>query len=77
MAAGSRYGITLKQLRDLMEFRGKEGVDKINNMYGGVHEIAKKLQSSETTGKKHGNRFLSVLQETGLFIRMQLVVWNS
>jgi len=50
MAAGSRYGISLKQLRDLMEFRGKEGVDKINNLHGGVHEIAKKLQSSETTG---------------------------
>lgn len=52
MASGFQYGITLKQLRDLMEFRGKEGVDKINNEFGGVHEVAKKLLTSETTGKK-------------------------
>ena len=51
MAAGSRYGISLKQLRELMEFRGREGVEKIKE-YGGVHEIANKLQSSEKSGKE-------------------------
>jgi hypothetical protein len=49
MAAGVRYGISLKQLRELMEFRGREGVEKIRE-YGGVHEIAKKLQTSEKSG---------------------------
>lgn len=29
MAAGSRYGVTLKQLRELMENRSHEGVDKV------------------------------------------------
>jgi len=47
--AGCRYGVTLKQLRELMEYRGPEGVAKVNE-YGGVHEIASKLKSSETTG---------------------------
>lgn len=49
MAANSRYGITLKQLRELMEHRGREGVEKVAE-YGGVHEIARKLNTSEATG---------------------------
>jgi len=49
MAAGSRYGVTLKQLRELMEARGLEGVQKVAE-YGGVHDIAKKLNSSEASG---------------------------
>jgi len=51
MASGSRFEVSLKQLRDLMEFRGKEGIDKINKVHGGVQEIAKKLNTSEATGK--------------------------
>ena len=50
MAAGSRYGITLKELRELMEFRGPEGVEKIKE-YGGATGLAKKLNTSESTGK--------------------------
>ena len=49
MAAGSRYGITLKELRELMEFRGPEGVEKIKE-YGGATGLAKKLNTSESTG---------------------------
>jgi len=49
MAAGSRYGVTLKQLRELMEARGLEGVQKVSE-YGGVHDIAKKLNTSEAQG---------------------------
>ena len=53
MAAGSRYGITLKELRELMEFRGDEGVEKLKG-YGGAQGLAKKLNTSETAGKnKH------------------------
>jgi len=49
MAAASRYGLTLKQLRELMENRGREGVQRVSE-YGGVHEIARKLNTSEATG---------------------------
>ena len=49
MAAGSRYGVTLKQLRELMESRGAEGVQKVQD-FGGVHEIARKLNTSEASG---------------------------
>ena len=30
MAAASRYGVSLKQLRELMEHRGREGVDRVS-----------------------------------------------
>lgn len=49
MPAEHEYGITLKQLRNLMEFRGTESVEKINS-YGGVQEVAHKLRSSDSTG---------------------------
>ena len=31
MAAASRYGVSLKQLRELMEHRGREGVDRVSS----------------------------------------------
>ena len=49
MAAGSRYGVTLKQLRELMEHRGLEGVAKMAEL-GGSTEIARKLNTSPTAG---------------------------
>ncbi|KAL6433968.1 hypothetical protein ACFW04_005856 [Cataglyphis niger] len=45
----AQYGVTLKQLRELMELRGREGVNKINS-YGGVQEICKKLYTSPNEG---------------------------
>ncbi|XP_015840466.1 plasma membrane calcium-transporting ATPase 2 isoform X3 [Tribolium castaneum] len=45
----AQYGITLKQLRDLMEHRGREGVNKIAD-FGGVQEICKKLYTSPSEG---------------------------
>ncbi|XP_076232963.1 plasma membrane calcium-transporting ATPase 3 isoform X4 [Calliopsis andreniformis] len=45
----AQYGITLKQLRELMEHRGREGVNKINS-HGGVQEICKKLYTSPSEG---------------------------
>ena len=50
MAAGSRYGITLKELRELMEFRGAEGGEKLKE-YGGAQGLAKKLNTSDVNGK--------------------------
>jgi Ca2+ transporting ATPase len=45
----AQYGITLKQLRELMETRGREGVAKIQD-YGSVQEICKKLYTSPSEG---------------------------
>ena len=49
MAAGSRDGVTLKQLRELMEHRGLEGVGKVTDL-GGNTEIARKLNTSPSAG---------------------------
>lgn len=46
----AQYGVTLKQLRELMELRGREGVNKLNG-YGGVQEICKKLYTSPNEGR--------------------------
>ncbi|RXG65110.1 Plasma membrane calcium-transporting ATPase 3 [Armadillidium vulgare] len=46
----AQYGITLKQLRELMEVRGPEAVEKITNEHGGTLEICKKLYSSPVDG---------------------------
>lgn len=45
----AQYGISLKQLRELMEHRGREGINKINEL-GGVNEICKKLYTSFNEG---------------------------
>ena len=50
MAATSRFGVSLKQLRELMEFRGAEGVQKLNEL-GGVKGLLAKLNTSEDIGK--------------------------
>lgn len=46
----AQYGISLKQLRELMEHRGREGVAKISD-FGGIHELCKKLYTSPNEGK--------------------------
>ncbi|CAG0912531.1 unnamed protein product [Notodromas monacha] len=46
----AQYGISLKQLRDLMEVRGREAIDKINAEYSGVLNICKNLYTSPTEG---------------------------
>ena len=50
MASTSRYGVSLKQLRDLMEFRGAEGVQKLNEL-GGVRGLIGGLNTSDSNGK--------------------------
>ena len=47
------FGVTLKQLRELMEHRGPEGVDKITEL-GGIHEVCKKLKTTEKQGLTGG-----------------------
>ncbi|XP_071518784.1 plasma membrane calcium-transporting ATPase 2 isoform X4 [Panulirus ornatus] len=46
----AQYGVTLKQLRELMESRGQEGIDRIQREFGSTLEITKKLYSSPTNG---------------------------
>nr|XP_023021649.1 plasma membrane calcium-transporting ATPase 2-like isoform X2 [Leptinotarsa decemlineata] len=45
----AQYGITVKQLRDLMELRGPDGIAEITK-YGGTQEICKKLYTSPSEG---------------------------
>ncbi|KAG5895095.1 hypothetical protein JTB14_023268 [Gonioctena quinquepunctata] len=45
----AQYGITLKQLRDLMEHRGPDGIAKITE-FGGTQELCKKLYTSPSEG---------------------------
>ncbi|CAG5130828.1 unnamed protein product, partial [Candidula unifasciata] len=47
---GGGFGITVEELRNLMEHRAQEGLDLVNNKYGGVHELCKLLKTSATTG---------------------------
>ncbi len=56
MASSSRFGVALKQLRELMEFRGAEGVAKLNEL-GGVKGLLQKLNTSEETGTNHDSFF--------------------
>jgi len=45
----AQYGVTLKQLRELMEHRGREGIAKLNEL-GGVQDVCKKLYTSPSEG---------------------------
>jgi hypothetical protein len=45
----AQYGLSLKQLRELMEVRGREACEQLRQ-YGGVQEICKKLYTSPTEG---------------------------
>lgn len=47
---GGSFGITVEELRNLMEHRAQEGLDLVNNKFGGVHEMCKLLKTSATNG---------------------------
>uniref|UniRef100_A0A0A9WKV1 Calcium-transporting ATPase n=2 Tax=Lygus hesperus TaxID=30085 RepID=A0A0A9WKV1_LYGHE len=59
----AQYGISLKQLRELMEHRGREGVAKITD-FGGVQEICKKLYTSPSEGLSGSHTDLEHRRET-------------
>ena len=46
----AKYGCSLKELRELMEHRSHEGYQKIQNDYGGVLELCKRLYTSPNEG---------------------------
>ncbi|KFM74141.1 Plasma membrane calcium-transporting ATPase 3, partial [Stegodyphus mimosarum] len=46
----AQYGVELKDLRELMECRGREAIQRIKEEYSGVQELCKKLYTSPTDG---------------------------
>ncbi|KAA0724406.1 Plasma membrane calcium-transporting ATPase 1 [Triplophysa tibetana] len=44
------FGCTLKELRSLMELRGTDGLQRIQECYGDVQELCSRLKSSPTEG---------------------------
>ncbi|XP_070193153.1 plasma membrane calcium-transporting ATPase 2-like isoform X2 [Littorina saxatilis] len=47
---GTEFGISLRELRELMEHRKEDGLNLIKTKYGGVLEMCKKLKTSPTEG---------------------------
>ena len=60
------FGASLQELRTLMEHRGHEAYNKIQNDYGGVLELCKRLYTSSNEGK---SLFLFILyiMSTGFY----------
>ncbi|XP_063288787.1 plasma membrane calcium-transporting ATPase 3 isoform X2 [Pelobates fuscus] len=46
----SGFGCTLQELRSLMELRGAEAIQKIQDSYGDVHGLCRRLKTSPTEG---------------------------
>ncbi|GAB6019398.1 Plasma membrane calcium-transporting ATPase 3, variant 3 [Chamberlinius hualienensis] len=46
----ARYGVTVLQLQKLMECRGREAVERINNEFGGIQEICRLVYTSPNEG---------------------------
>lgn len=44
------FGCTLQELRSLMEVRGAEAIQKIQDSYGDVHGLCRRLKTSPTEG---------------------------
>nr|QFR55262.1 PMCA2 [Onchidium reevesii] len=48
---GAAFGLTVDELRSLMEHRGQEGLELLNSsQYGGVQEMCKRLRTSPVQG---------------------------
>lgn len=47
----SGFGMTVMELRELMEFRGGEAVQIITTKYAGATNICRKLLTDENSGK--------------------------
>ncbi|XP_040904832.1 plasma membrane calcium-transporting ATPase 3b isoform X2 [Toxotes jaculatrix] len=48
--AGGDFGATVKELRELMELRGAEALQKIQDSYGDTEGLCQRLQSNTTDG---------------------------
>lgn len=49
--AGGDFGVTVKELRELMELRGADALQKIQDCYGDTDGLCQRLQSSTTNGE--------------------------
>lgn len=59
----TQYGVSLRQLRDLMEHRGLEGLARLRSL-GGVQELCLKLYTSSTLGLAGSDTDLEHRRET-------------
>ncbi|KAK4018212.1 hypothetical protein OUZ56_000280 [Daphnia magna] len=59
----AQYGVSLKQLREVMELRGREAVEQLRH-YGGVQELCKKLYTSPTEGLSGSPKDIEHRRET-------------
>nr|XP_036221636.1 plasma membrane calcium-transporting ATPase 2 isoform X3 [Bactrocera oleae]XP_036221637.1 plasma membrane calcium-transporting ATPase 2 isoform X3 [Bactrocera oleae]XP_036221638.1 plasma membrane calcium-transporting ATPase 2 isoform X3 [Bactrocera oleae]XP_036221639.1 plasma membrane calcium-transporting ATPase 2 isoform X3 [Bactrocera oleae]XP_036221640.1 plasma membrane calcium-transporting ATPase 2 isoform X3 [Bactrocera oleae]XP_036221641.1 plasma membrane calcium-transporting ATPase 2 len=59
----TQYGISLKQLRELMEHRGREGVVKLSEV-GGVNKLCDKLYTSTNDGLRGSRSDIEHRRET-------------
>ena len=50
VASAPQFGCSLKELRELMEQRGLDAVARIQQQYGGVLELCRRLYTSPTEG---------------------------
>ncbi|XP_008302259.1 plasma membrane calcium-transporting ATPase 3-like, partial [Stegastes partitus] len=48
--AGGDFGVTVMELRELMELRGADAIQKVQDSYGGTDGLCQRLQSSVTDG---------------------------
>lgn len=50
--AGGDFGVTVKELRELMELRGADALQKIEDCYGDTEGLCRRLQSNTTDGEQ-------------------------
>lgn len=55
---GGEFGITVKELRDLMELRSTDALQKIQECYGDVYGICSRLKTSPHDGKETSVTFI-------------------
>ncbi|KAF4796739.1 hypothetical protein TURU_081686 [Turdus rufiventris] len=46
------FGCSMVELRNLMELRSAEAVARLNDSYGGVHNVCKRLKTSPVEGQR-------------------------
>lgn len=50
--AGGDFGVTVTELRELMELRGTDALQKIGDSYGDTEGLCQRLQSSTSEGEQ-------------------------
>lgn len=48
---GGDFGVTVKELRELMELRGSDALQKIQDSYGDTDGLCQRLHSNTTDGE--------------------------